>query len=178
MLEQCTDKKGSKYVHFLAIPWPKSNFNPSLSRLSLIIRKRLQIAFSVRIYPSLGHVCFFFCCVSFCFGFSLFVLTKYAKSSTCEVVKVLNLHLHTFTVLNACQSYARITIVGLEILECSRFATYWVTMVTLSSSHWRKSINNEQQSLFLHTLKLTYPKVTYFDIILNRFFDSSKIVTL
>ena len=34
-------------------------------RVSLTIRKRLQIAFSVRIYPSLGHICFFFCYVLF-----------------------------------------------------------------------------------------------------------------
>ena len=78
MLEQCTDNEGSKYILFLAIP--KSNFNPSLSRVSLTIRKRLQIAFSVHIYPSLGHICFSFCFVLLCFVlFVLFVLTRYAK---------------------------------------------------------------------------------------------------
>ena len=65
ILEQCTDNKVLKYVRFLAIPWLKSNFNSSLCRVSLTIRKRLQIAFSVRIYPSLGHICFFFCYVLF-----------------------------------------------------------------------------------------------------------------
>ena len=59
MLEQCR-KKGSKYAHILAIPWPKSYFNPSLSRASLTIHKRLQIAFSVRIYPSLFWLVFLY----------------------------------------------------------------------------------------------------------------------
>ena len=42
------------------------NFNPSLCRVLQIIPKRLQIMFSVRIYPSLGHICLF---LLLCFGF-------------------------------------------------------------------------------------------------------------
>ena len=47
----------------------------------------------------------------------------------------------------------------MDNLGYSRFATYWVTIAILLHSYWRKCINNEQQSLFLHTLKLTYPKL-------------------
>ena len=48
------------------------NFNPSLCRVLQIIPKRLQIMFSVRIYPSLGHICLFLLLCFVLFWFYLY----------------------------------------------------------------------------------------------------------